>query len=100
MTIMCPRTMSTTTPGRVGATLAVRGRDARATHGGVNVRRGTDYYQLDGGETIQPELINMCRWILSWFGGDCCGKRGRNLRVLSAEPVPILPLVRVKPNTL
>jgi hypothetical protein len=49
------------------------GGDAHATHGGVNVRHGTDFYQFDGGETIQPELINMCRWILSWFGGDCCG---------------------------
>ncbi len=41
--------------------------------GGINVRHGTDFYQFDGGETIQPELIDMCRWILSWFGGDCCG---------------------------
>ncbi len=41
-------------------------------YGGVNVRHGTDFYQFDGSETIQPALINMCRWILSWLGGDCC----------------------------
>lgn len=43
------------------------------THGGVNVRHGTDFYQFDGGETIQPELIDMCRWLLTGVlvCGDC-----------------------------
>lgn len=42
------------------------------SYGGVDVRRGTDYYQFDGSESIQPELINMARFVLSSFGGDCC----------------------------
>jgi hypothetical protein len=50
--------------------MRLAGGDAHATHGGVNVRHRTDFDQFDGGETIQPELIDMCRWILSWFGGD------------------------------
>ncbi len=52
--------------------MRLAGGDAHATHGGVDVRRGTDYYQFDGSETIQSELINMARFALSWFGGDCC----------------------------
>jgi hypothetical protein len=43
-----------------------------ADHGGVDVRHGTDYHQFDGGETIQPALVSMVRWVLSWLGGDCC----------------------------
>jgi len=42
------------------------------SYGGVNVRHGTDYYQFDGSEVVQPELLNMVRWVLSWLGGDCC----------------------------
>jgi hypothetical protein len=38
--------------------MRLAGGDAHATHGGVNVRRGTDFYQFGGGETIQPALIN------------------------------------------
>jgi hypothetical protein len=41
-------------------------------HGGVDVRHGTDFFEFDGSETIQPELLNMVRWVLSWLGGDCC----------------------------
>lgn len=42
-------------------------------YGGVDTRHGTDYYEFDGSETIQPELINMARFVLSWLGYDCCG---------------------------
>lgn len=41
-------------------------------HGGVNIRHGTDYYEFDGSETVQFQLINLVRWVLSWIGGDCC----------------------------
>lgn len=41
-------------------------------YGGVDVRHGTDHFEFDGSETIQPELINLARWVLSWLGGDCC----------------------------
>ena len=41
---------------------------------GVDIRHGTDHYRFDGSETIQPELINMARWVLSWLGRDCCGR--------------------------
>jgi len=41
-------------------------------YGGVDVRHGTDHYEFDGSEAIQPELINLARWVLSWLGGDCC----------------------------
>jgi len=41
-------------------------------YGGINVRHGTDFFACDGGETIQPGLLNMVRFVLSWLGGDCC----------------------------
>ncbi|HPM25459.1 MAG TPA: hypothetical protein PLP66_16230, partial [Phycisphaerae bacterium] len=43
-----------------------------ADYGGVDIRHGTDHYEFDGRETVQPELLNMVRWVLSWLGGDCC----------------------------
>ncbi len=43
-----------------------------ADYGGVDVRHGTDYFECDGGETLQPALVSMVRWVLSWLGGDCC----------------------------
>ncbi|MEW6199810.1 MAG: hypothetical protein AB1601_14250 [Planctomycetota bacterium] len=41
-------------------------------YGGVDVRHGTDHFECDGGEGVQPALISMLRWVLSWLGGDCC----------------------------
>ncbi len=46
--------------------------DAYGDNGDVDIRHGTDYYQFDSSETIQFELLNMVRWVLSWLGGDCC----------------------------
>ncbi len=44
------------------------------SYAGVDVRHGTDHYEFDGSETIQPELINLARFVLSWLGGDNCNR--------------------------
>lgn len=36
-------------------------------------RKGTDRYYFDGSETIQPELLNMVRFTLSFIVGQTCG---------------------------
>lgn len=36
-------------------------------------RKGTDRYHFDGAETIQPELLNMARFTLSYIVGQTCG---------------------------
>ncbi len=41
-------------------------------YGGVDVRHGTDFYQFDGSETVQPELINLLRFAVSWICGTSC----------------------------
>lgn len=38
----------------------------------IDIRHGTDHYTFDGAETIQPELINLVRFTVSWLGGKTC----------------------------
>jgi hypothetical protein len=35
-------------------------------------RHGTDWYMFDASENIQPHLITIARFILSWMGGRTC----------------------------
>ncbi|MEW6249210.1 MAG: hypothetical protein AB1716_01060 [Planctomycetota bacterium] len=43
-----------------------------ASYGGVDVRHGTDFYQFDGSECVQPELLNLVRFALSALVGSTC----------------------------
>lgn len=42
------------------------------SYDGVDVRHGTDFYQFDGSETVQPELINLLRFAISYICGTNC----------------------------
>lgn len=43
----------------------------------IDIRHGTDTYEFDGSETIQPELLNLVRFTISWLGGrNCAIKEG------------------------
>jgi hypothetical protein len=41
-------------------------------YNGVDVRHGTDHYQFDGSESIQPELLNLVRFAISYICGTTC----------------------------
>jgi hypothetical protein len=41
-------------------------------YGGVDVRHGTDFFEFDGSETVQPGLINLVRWTISALCGMTC----------------------------
>lgn len=57
------------------------------SYGGVDVRRGTECYQFDGSECIQPELNDMARFVLSWFGGGA-GETSTLPGLPSTTPAP------------
>lgn len=41
-------------------------------YGGVDVRHGTDRYEFDGSESVQPGLLNLARWTISALCGTTC----------------------------
>lgn len=46
--------------------------DKYGNSGTQDTRRGTDYYEFDGSEHVQWELINLARFCLAWICGTTC----------------------------
>lgn len=65
--------------------------DDYGNSGTVDIRHGTDFYQFDGSETIQPELINMARFMLSAIVGETCTRDAKNAGICGTnESSPIM----------